>query len=158
MLYHYLLILLLYVDILTHHDIWTEPECQSDNEAYTDLTDYLIFPFQSLLVALENLDIVIKESEESEPESGDDHQNQVDVTDTSEEKHRDEDAHNDDDTTHRGHSFLLHTERVDLRVALRLEYLPALHPLDKLLAKPGRDEQRQDQCQQGAKRDIGPHV
>ena len=140
MLYDNLLILLLHLDILAHDGIGTQPKRQSDNEADADLTNNLIFSFQALFVALEDLDIVIHESEEAQPEGGDNHQDDIDVTDTAEQDNRHEDADDDDDATHRRHTLLLHAKGVDTRVALCLENLPPLHPFDKSLTKPGRDQ------------------
>ena len=74
------LILLWLVEALTHHDIRTQPKCQPNDETDTNLAYNLVFTLQTLLVALEDLDIVIEESEESQPDRGDDHQQQISIT------------------------------------------------------------------------------
>ena len=54
--------MLFHVDILSDNDIGAQPEGQTYDETNTDLSYNLVFAFQTVFVASENLDIVIKES------------------------------------------------------------------------------------------------
>ena len=63
--HHDFLILLLYSNIFAYYGIRTEPECEAYNKTDTDLSNDLVFAFQSLLITLEDFDIVIHESEET---------------------------------------------------------------------------------------------
>ncbi len=122
------------------------------------MSDNLIFPFQTVFVLAENLDIVIHESQESQPYGGDNHQQQVDITHTTQEQDGNEDRHNDDDTSHRGNPFLLHAKGVDAYVTCRLGDISTFHPLDEPLSKPCGDDQGENQCQQGTERNVRPDM
>ena len=156
--YHNLLILLFYIHILTNHHIRTQPKHQAYDEADTYLSHNLVLTLQSVFVALEYLDVIVQESQESQPYRRDNHQDDIGVTHSAEQKHRYEDTHDDNDTSHRGHSLLFYSKGIDTRIAFRLEDAPTFHPLDELLAKPGGDHQGKNQRQQGAERYVGPHV
>ena len=85
MLYHnhFGVLRLLHIStVFTDNSIGTEPQGDSYNEAYRHLSDNLVFSFQTVLVLLENLDVVIHESQESQPDSGNDHEQQIDVAHT----------------------------------------------------------------------------
>ena len=143
---------------LAHNGIGTQPQRQTYDETDTHLSHNLPFTFQTVFVTTEDLDIVIEESQESQPNGSNDHQDDVNVSDTAEQQHRHEDADDDDDAAHRGNTLLLNAEGVDARIALRLEDLPALHPLDEPLTEPRGNQQRQYQRQQRTEGDIAPHV
>ena len=70
----------------------------------------------------------------------------------------DNDGQDDNDTSHRGHSFLFHAVRVDGLVTLRLAHVVAFHPTDEVLAEPHGNRQRQHQRQQRTERNISPQV
>ena len=158
MLHYRFLSLSLDGEVLVHLDIRWSPEHQTYDEPDSYLTHDLVFAFQSFLVTLEYLDEVVHASQESQPYGGDDHQDEVDVAQTTQQEHRDEDCHDDDDTAHRRDANLLDTEWVDAGITLRLGDLLAFQILDELLAKPGWDDKRYDQCKQGTEWDIPPHV
>ena len=113
---------------------------------------------QAFLVAAEDFDVVVHAAEEAEPERRDNHQYEVDVAHTAQQQHGHEYGYDDDYATHRRHSDFLNAEGVNLGVALCLGDLLAFEVLDKLLAEPCRDYQRQDERQQRAERYVAPHV
>ena len=63
----YFLVLFVLRDILSNNGIRTQPERQRHDEADTDLANNLVPALQAIFVLLENLDIVIHETEESKP-------------------------------------------------------------------------------------------
>ena len=146
-LHHHLLALALHCHILAHHSVRTEKEHQPDNQSDGHLTHYLVFTFQSLLVASEYLYIVVEKTEEAEPYRSHYHENKIDITHTPQQQHRHEYRNHNDNASHSGHTLLLHAKGVDACVALHLGDVATLHVLDKLLAKPCRDNQRQDERQ-----------
>ena len=158
MFHHHLLPLTLHRHILAHHCIWTEIQYKTHNKTNGHLTHYLVFTFQSLLVATEYLDIVVEEPKESKPYRCHYHEYQIDIAHTAKQQHRQEYCHHYDNTSHSGHSLFLDTKRVDTCVALHLGYVATFHVLDKLLAKPCRDNQRKDKRQKRSERYICPYV
>ena len=97
----------------------------------------------------ENLDIVIESAQETEPHRSDDHQYEIYVPHPAQQDYRQQDSHDDYDAAHRRHTDLVHSERINLCIALCLGYLLALEILYESLAEPCRDDERQDQRQQG---------
>ena len=92
--------------------------------------------------------IFIKDGKIFHENGGDNHQDDVDVTDAGKEQHGNQDGHDDDDAAHGGDTLLLFTVGVDGGVAHLLIDFLAAHKLDKILAKPRRDDQREDERQQ----------
>ena len=158
MLHYYLLTLTLVNEVLVHLDVWRRPQHKTHYQTDTHLTYYLVATLQAFLVVAEYLYEVVHAAQHTEPQRGDNHQYEVDVAQASEQKHRNKDGDDDDDAAHRRHSYLLHTERVDACVARSLSNLLALEILDKLLAEPCRDNERQYQRQQRTERNVAPHV
>ena len=157
MLYHNLLVLL-HIDILSNHSIRTQPQRQTYDETDAHLPHNLVFSFQAILITAEYLDVVVKETQKAQPYSGDNHQDDIDVPDTAKQERRHQNTNDDDDATHGRHTFLLYPKGIYTRITLCLKDFPTLHPLDEPFTKPGGDEQCQNQCQQGTKRYIGPHM
>ena len=60
-------------------------------------------------------------ADKAAPDGGHNHEQQVDVAQTAKQDDGQQDGDDDDDTTHRGHTNLLHAERV---------YAPTKHPTD----------------------------
>ena len=113
MLDHNLMIRLLNIYVLTNHGIGTQPERQSHDEPDTHLSHNLIFTFQAIFVAAEYLDVIIKESQESQPQRSDNHQDKIDITHTSQKNDRHKNSNNDDNASHGGYTFFLHTKRIN---------------------------------------------
>ena len=155
---HHFLSLALDREILVHLHVGRSPEHKPHYQTYAYLADDLVTALEPLLVVAENLDKIVHSTEESQPYRGDDHQDEVDVAQAAEQQHGDEDGDDDDDAAHRRHTYLLHAKGVDARVALHLGDLLAFQKLDKLLAKPCRDDQREDERQQCPERDVPPQV
>ena len=135
-----LLVLLRNVDILADHGIRTQPQRQSDDKTYRQLTDNLVAAFQSFFVLAEYLDIVVHKAQESQPYRGDNHQQQIDVAHTSQQDNGYQDGDNDDDTAHGRNALLLNAKRVDAWIACGLSNVTALHPLDEVFTKPSRNQ------------------
>ena len=132
----HLLSLALDGEVLVHLHIGRHPQRETHDETNAHLTDNLVTAFQTFFVATENLDVVVHTAEKAEPHGGHNHEQQVDVTQTAKQDDGQQDGDDDDDTTHRGHTNLLHAERVYARVALCLGDLLLLKKLDELFAQP----------------------
>ena len=138
----------LHLDIFADNRIVAQIERETHDDAKAYLTDDLELAVQALLIALEHLDIVVGKAQGAQPYRGDKHENHIYIVETAEQQAWDEYRCQDDDTTHRGSAYLLHTEGVDARIALRLGNLLALEHIDKVLTIDGRHQQRNDDGQQ----------
>ena len=78
----HLLTLTLEHDVLVGLHVGRGPEHESDNQSDAYLTDNLVLAFQTFLVAVEDLDVVVHAAEEAQPHRSDEHQNQIDVAQT----------------------------------------------------------------------------
>ena len=77
-----LLTLALKHDVLIGLHVGRSPKHQSDNQSDAYLTHNLVLAFQSFLVAMEDLDVVVHAAEKAQPHRGDEHQNQIDIAQT----------------------------------------------------------------------------
>ncbi len=144
-------------DVLVNLRIGTQPKRQAHNQANRHLSHDFPLAFQSVFVPAKHFDIVVEEAEEPQPNRRDNHQQQVDVAHSPEQQHGYENRHGNDDAAHRRHAHFLLAEGVDAAVAGSLSNFLALHILDKPLAKPCRNEQRENEREQCAERDVAPH-
>ena len=72
----------------------------------------------------------------------------VHIAQPTQEQAGNEDGCQDNDTSHRGDAYLLHTEGVDAGVALRLGNLLTLEQIDKIFTKHGGHQQGNENGQQ----------
>ena len=145
-------------DVLVEHGVGTQPERQADDEADGHLSDNLPLAFQAVFVLAENLDVIVEKAQKTEPDRGDNHQNQVDVPHAAQQQHGHENRHGNDDAAHRRYADFLLAEGVDAAVAGGFADVATLHILDEPLAEPCRNQQRDNQREQGAERNVAPHA
>ena len=138
----------LHLDVLTDDGLVAHVEREAHDDAQAHLTDDLELAMQTLLVALEHLDVVVGKAEAAQPHGGDEHKDHVDVVELAQQQTGDEDGRQDDDTTHGGDAYLLHSEGVDAGVALRLGDLLALEQIDEVLTEHGRHQQGDEDSQE----------
>ena len=153
-----LLTVVLISEVLVHLHVGRGPEHEAHNETDAHLSHYLVATLQSLLVVAEYLYEVVESAEHAEPHRGDYHEQQIYIAQSAEQQHGHEYRHDDNDTAHRRHAYLLHAEGVYRRVALSLGYLLLLEHLYELLAEPCRDDEREDEREERTKRYVAPHV
>ena len=91
--------------LLDHHRRGGE-EDERHQHAETHLGDELVPPGETLLILLEDFDVVVRKAEPAEPERGNDHQDDVDIVEPAEEQRRDQDSREDDQPAHRGGALL----------------------------------------------------
>ena len=68
-----------HLHVLAHDDVGGEPHSQADDKPESHLSDHLVFPFQTVLVVVFKLAVVIEESDGAHPDRGDKHQYHVDI-------------------------------------------------------------------------------
>ena len=138
----------LHLDVLADDGLVAQVEREAHDDAKTHLTDDLELAMQTLLVALEHLDVVVGKAEAAQPHGGDEHKDHVDVVELAQQETGDEDGRQDDDTAHGGDAYLLHAEGVDAGVALRLGDLLALEQVDEVLTEHGGHQQGDEGSQE----------
>ena len=142
--------------IFANHGIGTQIEREAHDESHDDLAQNLVASGQTLLVLLENLDVVVEKPDGTEPNCGADHEKRIDIAQSAEEQCGNQDSQNDDEATHRGNPHFVHTEGVDIGVASGFTDVTALHPFDEILAEPHGNDEAENQCQERTEGNVAP--
>ena len=108
---------------------------------------------ESILVLLEDLDIVVGEAQESHQDRRDDHQEDVDIVEPSEKERGDQDRHDDDDPTHR-RGALLRLLPFETEVTDEFADLLALEEMDDAPPPDRADQQGKDDCHPYTEGDV----
>ena len=125
--------------------------------SHDDLAQNLVASGQTLLVLLENLDVVVEKPDGTEPNCGADHEKGIDVAQSAEEQCGNQDGQNDDEATHRGNPHFVHTEGVDIWRRERFHRCDGrfIH-LMKLLAEPHGNDEAENQRQERTEGNVAP--
>ena len=145
------------LDILANDGIRTQIQGKPYGQPHKSLPEEFPASGKALFVLLENLDVVVKESQGTEPYGGDNHDEEVNVAEAPEENDRNECGDNDDDSTHGGDAHLAQSEGVDAGIACRLTDMHTAHALDVFFAEPHGNDESEYECQQRAERNKAPH-
>src|SRR5690606_36885472 len=125
-------------------------KCEPPTTAKPDLAEHFESSGKSLLVLLENLDVVVKKSNQTEPYGGNDQQQDIYVFKLGKEQRGHQDCRNNNETSHRGCAFLFHLS-LQAQVAYFLTHLFAAEEADEILAEEDGNEKRKERCHPCAK-------
>ena len=129
----------LHLHFLPDYYVIVETYGQSHDEAEHDLENQLAPFAHAFLVMLEDLDVVVCESDSAAPESGEYQQLRINIGQVAEEQCRYADGKQDDDSSHCRSAFLLHLP-LQSEVADCLADLLFLEPMDDLASCEERNQ------------------
>ena len=143
--------------LVAHHDFGRSAHHRADDDADAHLSHDLELAFEPLLVVAEDLDVVVQEAQQPQPDGRNDHQLNVDVVQPAEQQHGNQHGQKDHHAAHGGRAPFLELA-FEAEVADLLADLTALHEADDPLSEGDRNEQRQDDGQRRAERDVLEHA